>query len=290
MNQFLYLILRAFSKLPMRVLFGISNVLYFIIHYIVRYREEVVLYNLKNSFPEKSDKEIKKIHKQFNLNFTDYIVELVKIFDLTNDEITSKMKFTNLEILDVIKSEQKNIACLTGHVFNWEFFTNMSTRLNDLQTYAVFHKARNPFWNKKICDLRSKFGGKLIEMKKTRKTVLGIPNDGKSLFLFIGDQSPRKDKVKKSIQFLNQATPYVDGYEDIAIEKNHAVIYTDVKKVKRGYYEVDVKRIMPDGEYFVKGEMIRKYYDLLSDTLHKDPSNWLWNHKRWKHGSTNTSS
>ena len=55
-----------------------------------------------------------------------------------------------------------------------------------------------------------------------------------------------------------------------------------MKKVKRGYYQVNYLRIYPDGEKFKEYEVVKKYYDLLEKTINKSPDNWLWSHRRWK--------
>jgi len=55
-----------------------------------------------------------------------------------------------------------------------------------------------------------------------------------------------------------------------------------MKKVKRGYYQVNYHRILPDDDKFKEYEVVRKFHKMLEDTINKRPSNWLWSHKRWK--------
>ena len=63
-NKILYAILvcwvKAHAILPMRLLYLLSDFLYFITYYVARYRLKVVGRNLKASFPEKSRKEMRK--------------------------------------------------------------------------------------------------------------------------------------------------------------------------------------------------------------------------------------
>ena len=53
------------ALLPLRVLYMISDSFFVVVYYLVRYRRDVVYANLKNSFPEKSEEEIRKISKKF---------------------------------------------------------------------------------------------------------------------------------------------------------------------------------------------------------------------------------
>lgn len=56
-----------------------------------------------------------------------------------------------------------------------------------------------------------------------------------------------------------------------------------MKKVKRGFYQVNYYRIYPDGEKFVQYEVVNKFHKLLENTIRKRPDNWLWSHRRWKY-------
>ena len=47
-------------KLPFWILYGLADIAYVVIYYVVGYRKKVVKENLRNSFPEKTDKEIAK--------------------------------------------------------------------------------------------------------------------------------------------------------------------------------------------------------------------------------------
>ena len=67
--KIIYPIVYAFfyvlSLLPFWILYGISNVLYLLVYYVIRYRRRVVRQNLISSFPEKDEKELKSIEKGF---------------------------------------------------------------------------------------------------------------------------------------------------------------------------------------------------------------------------------
>ena len=79
----LYLI----SLLPLRILFIFSDMFYFLVYYIVGYRKKVVENNLKESFPDKSPAELKKIEKGFYHHFCDYIFETIKLLHVSDKEM-----------------------------------------------------------------------------------------------------------------------------------------------------------------------------------------------------------
>jgi|GEM_PF-6352920 len=65
-NKLLYnLIVKPLSWLPFWMLYVISDVAKFFIYTVFGYRKKVVLTNMRNSFPEKSEKEISKLAASF---------------------------------------------------------------------------------------------------------------------------------------------------------------------------------------------------------------------------------
>ena len=99
--KFVYYIVFAswyvLSLLPLRVLYGVSDLLYFPLFYCVKYRRRIVHKNLVNSFPEKSEKEILHIEKQFYRFFCDYVVETIKLFSMSKKEMMRRMTFGGLD-------------------------------------------------------------------------------------------------------------------------------------------------------------------------------------------------
>ena len=150
MNQILFQIIFLLSKLPFKILYFISDFIFFILYYVIRYRKKVVLENLKNSFPEKSDQEIKKISKKFYHNFSDYIVETLKAFSISDDVLHKKLEHVNLEIFEESHKKQKNVMLLSGHVFNWEWFNSLATLIPQEKCFPIYRKMQSQFWEEKI--------------------------------------------------------------------------------------------------------------------------------------------
>ena len=116
-----YLIIIPISLLPFPVLYILSDFLFFMIFYITPYRKKVVYTNLKNSFPEKSEKEIKEISRKFYRHFCDIIIESLKTFTISEEEMKKRMKYINPEILIPFYLQKKSLIAITGHYCNWEW-------------------------------------------------------------------------------------------------------------------------------------------------------------------------
>lgn len=281
--KFLFKIILLISRLPLQILYLFADIVFFLSYYIVAYRKKVVTKNLKAAFPEKTSAEIEKIKRKFYRNFSDYIAETAKSFTISNLELRVRMQHLNQDIFQQAKNEQKNVILLAGHVFNWEWITALATIIPQDHCHPVYRKVNNNFWEDKVKIIRNKFGNKAIEAKEVIRHILSNPNDGNSVYMFVADQTPHSSEVNFGIDFLNQPTPAFIGYDKLSTRMDMIFVYCEMKKVKRGYYQVNYYRIYPDGEKFQEFEVVRKFHNLLQNTINKRPDNWLWSHRRWKY-------
>ncbi|WP_106917576.1 lysophospholipid acyltransferase family protein [Chryseobacterium aurantiacum] len=281
--SFLIKILYFISKLPLRILYIFSDVMFFLNYYLVGYRKAVITQNLRNSFPEKSEEEIRKIRKAFYRNFSDYLVETIKSFSISETESRVRMQHINQDVFHDIQKEGKNIILLAGHVFNWEWINALARIVPQKHCHPVYRKVNSDFWENQMKKVRNKFGNEALEANEVILNIFRNKNDGDSIYMFVADQTPHSSHVNYGLEFLNQRTPVFIGYDKLATRMDLAFIYCEMKKVKRGYYQVNYYRIYPDNEKFTEHEVVKKFHKMLENTLHKHPDNYLWSHRKWKY-------
>ena len=274
------------SRLPLRIHYLFSDIIFFLIYYVVNYRKKVVMGNLSHSFPEKNPQEIKQIGKSFFKNFADYLVETAKTFTISEDELRVRVQHINQDVFHNAKKEGKNIILLTGHVFNWEWFTPLATIVPQAHCYPVYRKVQNAFWEDEIRKIRNRFGNTALEANEVIRHILKTSNDGDSIYMFVADQSPYVGDVNYGLNFMNQKTPVFIGYDKLATRLDLIFVYCEMKKVKRGFYQANYYRIDPDGEKFAEYEVVKKFHKLLESTIRKRPDNYLWSHRKWKYAGS----
>ena len=281
--NFIFQIIILISKLPLKILYLFSDFIYFLIIYVVGYRKKVVLDNLRNSFPEKSEAELKKLHRKFFVNFSDYLVETAKSFTMSEHELRVRVQHINQDVFREAEKEGKNIILLAGHVFNWEWFNALASVIPQDNCHPVYRNMQNEFWEEKLKLVRNRYGNQAVSANDVIKHILKTPNDGNTVYMFVADQTPHVDEVRYGVRFLNQATPAFIGYDKLATKLDLAFIYCDMKRVKRGYYQVNYYRIYPDNEKFAPLEIVSKFHKHLENTIRKFPDNYLWSHRKWKY-------
>lgn len=281
--NFLFKIIILFSKLPLKVLYGLSDFIFVILYFVVGYRKDVVLQNLKNSFPAKSDSELKIIRKKFYHNFCDYLVETLKSFTISSHELRVRVQHLNQDVFHEAKKENKNIILLAGHIFNWEWFNALATIIPQEKSFPVYRKVQSSFWEQKVKAIRNRFGNHALEAKEVIRHIFKNTNDGNSVYMFVADQTPHSSEVTYGLEFLHQKTPAFVGYDKLSTRMDLVFVYCEMKKVKRGYYQINYHRIYPEGEKFQEYEVVRKFHKMLETTINKRPDNYLWSHRRWKY-------
>ncbi len=276
-------ILKVLSRLPRFILVFFSYLIYGVLR-IIGYRRKVIEQNLQIAFPEKSEKERKKIKREFYRIFGDYFIEFIMLFSVNKDKLVGKAIFSeNVELLNKIKSENRPAFALAGHIFNWEWVSLLVDFYPQENMYGVFKPQKNKDLDKALEDLRFSLGGKGIATKKFSNYVLNHPNNADSLYYLIVDQSPKQGKkIKEFTTFFGRKTAVFAGFEILIRKTKGGVVYVEAEKLGLGKYIYHFKELTPKGEQFEKGEIIELFYKELEESIRQRPANWLWSHKRWK--------
>ncbi len=282
-NYFLAGLIWVISVMPFFILYGISDFLFLIIYYVIGYRKKVVFANLRNSFPDKSEKEIKKIaHKYFH-NLCDLIIEVSKGKNITEKSLQHRMKSNDIGLLNKLYAENKSVLLVCGHSGNWEWLGMILKSYIKHEGFAVVKPLTSNFWEKYLTKLRLRFAKDgLVPFKQTFR-VLVKNKDHCTLTLIAGDQTPTKSEIEYWTTFLNQDTAVFLGTEKIAKALNMAVVFCNIQRVKRGWYNFDLSLLTDDPKNTAEFEITEMHVSALEKAIIEHPDNWLWSHRRWKH-------
>jgi Kdo2-lipid IVA lauroyltransferase/acyltransferase len=271
------------SILPFRLLYLFSDFLYFILYYIIGYRKKVIEQNLRNSFPEKSDKEIEVIQKNFYKHFSDFFIETIKMLTLSKRDVINRCKITPeaATIFSKFAQENKSIVIATGHFGNWEWACNSFNAQTQQQLFVIYHPLSNKYFDALMHKIRARNGSKLIAMKDTYRKMI-VHKGELNATAFLSDQTPQPDHAYWTT-FLNQDTPVFKGLEVIAKKMKLPVVFLSMRKIKRGYYELLSEILIENPENVNEDEVSEIYIRKLEQDIKAQPETWLWSHKRWKH-------
>lgn len=279
LTSIVYCIIFLFSLLPFRVLYVFSDVFYFVIYKVLKYRKNVVLSNLEYSFPKKNKKEIEKISSSFYKHLCDLLVETIKCFSISKKNINKRVKFIDSSLLYDTFDKNRDIIALMGHVGNWELIGLKSSLEKYHKTGIVYHKLTNVVFDGLFKKMRTRLGNVVFTQKEAFRYIYKNKN---LISVFLADQNPVKNTAIWS-NFLNQKTAFFRGPAIISKRLNLAIVYIKVTKPKRGYYNIENVLISDNPKNLSDQNITDLFSKHLENNIIEQPEIWLWSHKRWKH-------
>ncbi len=274
------------SRLPFGMLYVLSDILFVLLYHVVGYRRKVALKNIADSFPDKSPEEHKAICRQFFRNFADYFFETIKMNHITDDEMRRHTVIEGVEQIDRYVEQGRSVAVYFSHCGNWEWGTSITlwARTNGVVYAQVYRPLTNKWFDAYFLKLRSRFGSVSFDKRMVFRDLLLLKRDGVlSVTGFMSDQKPSAGDVTHVVKFLNHPTAMITGTETIVRRLNLVAFYWDVEKPSRGHYKLTLRLITDNPDSMPQFAITDVYARLLQQTIERNPSIWLWTHKRWKY-------
>ena len=282
--RILYALFYLLSLLPLRVLYLLSDFIYLIIYYVVGYRVKLTRKNMADSFPEKSEQELRSIERGFYHWFCDYIVETLKMLSISDKEMKRRMKFNGLEQMTEWTEKGRPCALYLGHYCNWEWIVSMPLSLDDKAVCSqIYHPLENKHFESLFLKIRQRWGSMCIAMNDSIRKLIEYRTAKPGLLTgYISDQVPFWNNIHHWVNFLNHDTPVLTGSERLTKKMNNGIFYLYMRRPRRGYYVADVKVITLDPRSMDDYQVTDAYFKLLEENIREAPQYWLWTHNRWK--------
>ena len=277
------IVIWVFSLIPLWFLYAISDFLAFVFYRFGLYRKKMILANLRQAFPEKKEDEIQRICKDFYKNFSDILLEGIKGFSMSGDEIVKRYVIEKNPAIEKLQAKGQSFIVTTAHLANWEWGVSATGLYFDHRVLGVYKKLSHPDINRYIERSRSLYNITLSEMGDTAKLLSTKHNLDPFALVLIADQRPSNPRKAFWTHFLNRETAFFYGAEKFSFDYNYPVFFFDIIRVKRGYYRVEIDLLCENPAEFKKGEIIKRYRDKLERSIRERPAQWLWSHNRWKH-------
>lgn len=279
----IYPILFLISILPFRLLYFFSDFVYFLIYYIIGYRKKVVRANIALALPHLSEKERLIIEKKSYQHLCDMFLEMIKTMSISGKEIEERFVFSNLEIIKELEKKDKSIAIMCAHYASYEWVISMNERVS-YQGFAIYKKVNNPYFDKLVKKIRSRFKAYLITTKETRSVIEQNESKGNhAIYGFASDQSPQVKPQTYWSKFMGIEVPVYIGAEVLSKKYDMNVVFLKVKKVKRGFYQADIELISDNVNSIPDYQITETFLRKVEKQIHEAPEFYLWTHKRWKH-------
>jgi len=278
----IYPFLWCISILPFRILYLFSDFVYFIVYRFIGYRKKTVRENIALALPKLTFEERIIIEKKFYRHLCDLFLEMIKTMSISKDEISKRYQFTNIEVYKEIENKGKSIVIMCAHYASYEWAVSLNFHSN-FKSFGIYKKIKNPYFDKLVHSIRSKFKANLITTKETIPTIsTNNKNNILSMYGFASDQSPKANAKNYYAKFMGIDVPVYTSAEMLAKKYNMNVVFLKTKKVKRGYYEATIELLSDNVNEIPNFELTHRFLNLVEKQIYEAPEYYLWTHKRWK--------
>jgi KDO2-lipid IV(A) lauroyltransferase len=274
-------IIKGLSRVPLWALYAFATLLYLIAYHLVRHRREVIREQLGQVFPDLSEAERARIHSRFLRNFCDVVVEIIKSLSMTPDEMRARVRIVDLKpAVDHLAAGQ-SVLFVTSHLCNWEWLLHGMTLHLGYPVDAAYKPLHDAWAERLGLMIRSRFGARLVPAQELLIDHLRRHAIVRALAIN-ADQAPMSTEQRHWSRFLGQDTAFYIGAEQIARAARLPIIYAVMRRVRRGYYEVELTRLWDGRESVAAGELTERYARACEIDVLKCPSDWLWTYRRWR--------
>jgi len=278
-----YPLLWLISILPFPVFYLFSDFVYFLVYKVIGYRKKVVHENLALTLPHLSEAERKVVEKKFYKHMCDMFLEMIKTMSMSPEEMERRFHVTNIDLVRDYAKKGKSVILVASHYASYEWLLTINPKLG-FQGVAVYKRLANPYFDKLVRKIRSKYNTEMIETRKAIPTMAKNQREGVlSMYGLASDQSPKMERIFHSMKFMGVEVPVHTGAETLAKKYDLAVIFVQVKKVKRGYYEATFISLADNPKEFENFKITEMYLKEVEKQILEAPEFYLWTHKRWKH-------
>ena len=157
---------------------------------------------------------------------------------------------------------------------NWKYYVDNAPDISDFE------------FDRLMREIRASRGGFLVEMDGLLRVMVARrkdPDAAPTFYAMLSDQRPRRKAARYEVTFFNRRVGMLAGTEQLAVRFRYPVYFIQIHCRARGHYELTPVLIYdPEADAALPpGAVTERFTRLLEDNIRREPSRWLWTHKRF---------
>ncbi len=273
---------RLLSLLPLSLLYALGWPCYLLLYHVAGYRKAVVFQNLRQAFPEKSEKEITVLAQKYFRQLTDVALEIVKTPGMDADELRRRVQVSNGELVERYTRRSRDpVIVLAIHQGNWEWMLHGNTAALGISMDPVYKPLHDAAADAVMLETRNRFGSRPLAMADAARDILRRRREFR-LFVMVADQSPTSDERGYWTQFFHRDARFYLGAESIAQATGFPVVFAQCRRLSTGHYEMIYREVAEPPYEKGSHAITERYIGIAEEAIRAEPESWLWSNRRWK--------
>lgn len=278
------LLVRGIASLPFPLVYALSDFMRFWVYFVFGYRKKVVLQNIKRAFPEADLRQLNRIAHDFYVHLCDAILEVIKMYGLRYEDLTSRLTFRPAPF-DRYFKENKHVIVGLSHQLNWEMGVWSLSEETGYHVLGFYKPLTDKDFDGILNYIREKYKTRMISVYERLDALRKMEFKYPTMMLFIADQNPSNLANCMWFDFFGEKTPFQTGMERYARETGFPVVFTEINKEGRGKVSNRFHIAFENPRQTKPGEITAAYVKFIEDAIRRSPENYVWSHRRWKHSA-----
>jgi Kdo2-lipid IVA lauroyltransferase/acyltransferase len=272
---------RLLGRVPLAALYGLASLVGWLTFRFFPYRKQLVRENLAKAFPAFDEQQLREVMRRYYLGFAQMLMEIIKSVRMPADELRQRVRILNLEAPRALLAQGESVLLVAAHQCNWEWMLLALSIELGYPVDAAYKPLVNDWAEREMKKVRTRFGSRLVPAKELLPDILKRRGVVRAVAM-VADQEPTTSEHKYWTHFLGRDTAFYMGPEEIARVTRFPVFFIAMRRIARGYYEMEFQPLTAGGAVGPTGSLTECYARMVEQQIHAAPPDWPWSHKRWK--------
>jgi KDO2-lipid IV(A) lauroyltransferase len=265
----------------MPVLYGLTGLLVFVAHRLLRMKLGVIRENIAACFPQLEARARARMVTGHYGQIGQMIAEVIKGATLSRQSFMQKVQMRNLALPQGLLAQGRPVLLVAAHQGNWEWVLQALALQLGYPLDVGYKPIKSPWAESAMNAIRRRFGAHLVPAKELLADMLRRRNIVRGIAM-LADQEPTTSDHKHWVTFLGRDTAFYMGPEQMARAARYAAVFVALRRTSRGHYEIEFSELSASGEQLAPGEFTARYARLVEKEILAAPTDWTWGHRRWK--------
>ena len=272
---------RLLGRVPLVALYGLASFFGWLTFRFFPYREQLVRESLAKAFPAFDEQQLREVMRRYYLGFAQMLMEIIKSVRMPADELRRRVRILNLEAPRALLAQGESVLLVAAHQCNWEWMLLALSIELGYPVDAAYKPLVNDWAEREMKKVRTRFGSRLVPARELLPDILKRRGVVRAVAM-VADQEPTTSEHKYWTHFLGRDTAFYMGPEEIARVTRLPVFFIAMRRIARGYYEMEFQPLAAGGAVGPTGSLTERYARMVEQQIHAAPPDWPWSHKRWK--------
>jgi Kdo2-lipid IVA lauroyltransferase/acyltransferase len=244
--------------------------------------------NVAAAFPVRSARERRAIVRAAFGHFGRLLFELLEFSTMRPERLLSRVEFDGEERVRLAYAQGHGVLFITGHFGCWELHA-IAHPLRFEPIAVVARALDNPLVNDLLEKIRQRTGNVVLYRQGTIRRVMRTLESGHGVAVLIDQHIQSRDAIY--VDFFERPAATTSAVAALALRTGAPVVPVFALPLGGGryrmIYEHPVEPPRADREDAVR-EFTQRCTDVLEMYVRRHPELWLWMHRRWREGESDS--